>query len=129
VNPDNSILAAGGFIIQLMPGTEDETIAEIEKRLSEIPPISKQIEKGLTPEDLLIEVLGEERTKFLEKMPVSFTCVCSKDRFGNAIIGLGREEIQNMIDEDGKAEAHCHFCNQKYQYSKEELEELLKESK
>ena len=54
VNPDNSILAAGGFIIQLMPGTEDETITEIEKRLSEIPPISKQIEKGLTPEELLM---------------------------------------------------------------------------
>src|SRR3954454_6266965 len=64
VNPDNSILAAGGFIIQLMPGTEDEAITEIEKQLSEIPPISKQIEKGLSPEELLIEVLGKEETKF-----------------------------------------------------------------
>ncbi len=129
VNPDNTILAAGGFIIQLMPGTEDETITKIEKRLSEIPPISKQIESGLSPEELLIEVLGKEEVKFLEKMPVSFTCTCSKDRFGNAIIGLGKTEIQEMIDEDGQAEAHCHFCNEKYHYSKEELEELKKESK
>ena len=59
-------------------------------------------------------------------MPVSFTCTCSKERFGNAIIGLGEEEIQEMIEEDGKAEAHCHFCNEKYQYSKEELEGLSK---
>ena len=129
VNPDNTILAAGGFIIQLMPGTEDETITKIEKRLSEIPPISKQIESGLSPEELLIEVLGKEEVKFLEKMPVSFTCTCSKDRFGNAIIGLGKTEIEEMIDEDGQAEAHCHFCNEKYHYSKEELEELKKESK
>lgn len=128
VNPDNTILAAGGFIIQLMPGTEDETINKIEKRLSEIPPISKQIENGLSPEELLIEVLGEEEVKFLETMPISFTCTCSKERFGNAIIGLGKTEIQEMIDEDGQAEAHCHFCNEKYLYSKEELEEFKKES-
>ena len=129
VNPDNSILAAGGFIIQLMPGTEDETISKIEKRLSEIPPISQQIEKGLSPEDLLIEVLGKEEIKFLENMPVSFECNCSRERFGNAIIGLGKAEIQDMIDEDGKAEAHCHFCNEKYQFSIEELEVFKNESK
>ncbi|WP_428910351.1 Hsp33 family molecular chaperone HslO [Niallia sp. Krafla_26] len=129
VNPDNSILAAGGFIIQLMPGTEDETISKIEKRLSEIPPISKQIEKGLSPEDILLEVLGKEEIKFLEKMPVSFTCTCSKERFGNAIIGLGKKEIQAMIDEDGQAEAHCHFCNEKYLYSIEELVAFKDESK
>lgn len=129
VNPDNSILAAGGFIIQLMPGTDDKTITKIETRLSEIPPISKQIGKGLSPEDILMEILGKEEIKFLEKMPVSFTCTCSKERFGNAIISLGKAEIQEMINEDGQAEAHCHFCNQKYLYTKEELEEFLKESK
>ncbi|MCQ6276738.1 Hsp33 family molecular chaperone HslO [Bacillus sp. V3B] len=128
VNPNNSILAAGGFIIQLMPGTDDETITKIEKRLTEIPPISKQIEKGLSPEDLLTEVLGEEQIKFLEKFPVSFTCTCSKERFGNAIIGLGKKEIQDMLDTDGQAETHCHFCNEKYLYTKEELEELKKDA-
>ena len=128
VNPDNSILAAGGFIIQLMPGTEDETITKIENRLKTIPPISKQIEKGLTPEELLEEILGDEPIKFLEKMPVSFTCTCSKERFGTAIISLGAEEIQDMIETDGQAEAHCHFCNEKYIFTKEELEGLKKEA-
>jgi molecular chaperone Hsp33 len=124
VNPDNSILAAGGFIIQLLPGTDDETITLIENRIQSIPPVSKLIEKGLSPEELLYEILGKENVKILETMPVSFQCTCSKERFGNAIISLGASEIEQMINEDGKAEAHCHFCNEKYPFSKEELEEF-----
>jgi molecular chaperone Hsp33 len=129
VNPDNTILAAGGFIIQLMPGTEDETITEIEERLKVIPPISKLIEKGLTPEEVLEEVLGKGNVRFLETQPVAFTCTCSKERFGDAIVTLGKEEIADMIEEDGKAEAQCHFCNETYQYSREELEEMKSEAK
>lgn len=124
VNPDNTILAAGGFILQLMPGTEEETIIQIEERLKKIPPVSKLIEKGLTPEELLTELLGQDNLKILEKQPVSFACTCSKERFGNVITSLGANEIQEMIDEEGKAEAQCHFCNEKYHYTKEELEEL-----
>lgn len=124
VNPDNTILAAGGFIIQLMPGTDEGTISEIENRLSTIEPISRQIEKGYTPEKILDEILGEGNVRILEKIPVSFQCTCSKERFANAIISLGKEEINDMIETDGQAEAHCHFCNEKYLYSREELEKL-----
>lgn len=129
VNPDNTILASGGFIIQLMPGTDDETITEIEKRLKAIPPVSKLIEKGLSPEELLFEILGKENVKILESMPVAFQCTCSKERFGSAIISLGTEEIESMIIEDGQAEAHCHFCNEKYMFNKDELEALKNEAK
>lgn len=129
VNPDDSILAAGGFIFQLMPGTEDETITKIEERLKTIPPISRLIEKGLTPEEILEELFGQENVNVLEKMPVKFECNCSKERFAGAIISLGSKEIRDMIEEDGMAEAHCHFCNEKYHYSKEELEELEREAK
>ncbi len=129
VNPDNSILAAGGFILQLMPGTDDETITKIEERLAKIPPISKLIENGLTPEKILEEILGEGEVKVLETLPVSFKCKCSKERFGNAIISLGEKEIQEMIDDDEMAEAKCHFCNENYVFSKEELEELKVEAK
>lgn len=124
VNPDNTILAAGGFIIQLMPGTDEGTISEIENRLSTIEPISRQIEKGYTPEKILDEILGEGNVRILEKIPVSFQCTCSKERFANAIISLGKEEINDMIETDGQAEAHCHFCNEKYLYTREELEKL-----
>ncbi|OIK16710.1 Hsp33 family molecular chaperone [Bacillus sp. MUM 116] len=126
VNPDDSILAAGGFILQLMPGIEDKVISKIEERLKIIPPISKLIEKGLTPEEILGELFGEESVKILETMPIKFQCTCSKERFANAILGLGAVEITAMIEEDGQAEAHCHFCNEKYLFTKEELE-LLKE--
>ncbi|MEK3888959.1 Hsp33 family molecular chaperone HslO [Bacillus sp. FSL K6-3431] len=124
VNPDNTILAAGGFIIQLMPGTEDKVITEIEGRLTSAPPVSTMIREGLMPEEILNRLLGKENVKILEKMPIEFRCTCSKERFGNAIISLGVKEIQEMIDDDGKAEAQCHFCNAAYQFSLEELEEL-----
>lgn len=129
VNPDNSILAAGGFIIQLMPGADDETITKIEKRLTEIPPVSKLIQQGLTPEQLLETIFDEGNVKVIEKMPISFSCTCSKERFSNALISLGKEEIEDIIETDGQAETHCHFCNEKYIFSKEELENLLAEVK
>lgn len=127
VNPDNTILAAGGFIIQLMPGCEDETIDEIEKRLSSIEPVSKMIEKGYTPEQILEAVLGKENVQILSSMPVQFQCQCSKERFGAAILGLGVKEIKEMIVEDGKAEAQCHFCLEKHHFSREELEGFVNE--
>lgn len=129
VNPDNSIQTAGGFIIQLMPGTDDSTITEIENRLQSIPPVSKMIQAGLTPEEVLDQLLGEGNVKVLEKMPVSFQCQCSRERISNALISLGKAEIQDIIEEEGKAEAQCHFCNEQYQFSKEELEELAAEAK
>ncbi|WP_274308737.1 Hsp33 family molecular chaperone HslO [Solibacillus daqui] len=127
VNPDNTILAAGGFIVQLMPGCEDETINEIEKRLSSIEPVSKMIEKGYSPEQILTAVLGEGNVQILSTLPVQFQCQCSKERFGAAIIGLGVNEIQEMIDEDGGAEAQCHFCLEKYHFDQKELEGFIDE--
>ena len=129
VNPDDTILAAGGFIFQLMPGTPDPIISKLEERLKTIEPISKLIERGLTPEEILEELFGKDQVKVLETMPVSFECNCSKDRFANAIVGLGAAEITAMIEEDGQAEAHCHFCNEKYLFTKAELEELKKDAK
>ncbi|MEJ9279773.1 MULTISPECIES: Hsp33 family molecular chaperone HslO [Ureibacillus] len=127
VNTDNSVLAAGGFIIQLLPGCDDETIETIENHLKSVEPISKMIEKGYTPEQILDAVLGEGNVKVLETMPVQFNCGCSKERFGAAIKSLGVQEIQEMIDEDGGAEAECHFCLEKYHYSQEELEGFIRE--
>ena len=127
VDTDNSVLAAGGFIIQLMPNTDDETITKIEERLSNIEPVSKMIQRGLSPEEILEAVLGEGNIQILDKMSVHFDCNCSKDRFATAILGLGEKEIQDMIDEDGMAEAQCHFCLETYQYSKEDLESFINE--
>ncbi len=84
--------------------------SQIEQHLNNIEPVSKMIEKGLTPEKILEVVLGENNVQILDKTPVQFKCQCSKERFGAAIISLGVQEIQEMIDEDGGAEAQCHFC-------------------
>ena len=127
VDTDNSILAAGGFIIQLMPDTDDETITAIEKRLAHIEPVSTMIQRGLTPEEILEEVLGKGNVQILSKMPVKFECNCSKERFAEGILGLGEKEIREMIEEQGMAETQCHFCLEKYQYSKTELEALIDE--
>lgn len=124
VNPDLTILAAGGFIIQMMPGAADETITFIEKRIQNMPPISSLIQEGYTPEDILNEIFKEADWKYLEKQEVEFKCQCSKERVENAIAGLGNEEINAMIHEDGGAEAVCHFCNETYYLTKEELEAL-----
>ncbi|WP_409290945.1 Hsp33 family molecular chaperone HslO [Peribacillus sp. SCS-37] len=129
VNPDNSILAAGGFILQLLPGADEETIEQLEQRLKSIPPISKLIQQGLSPEEILEELMGKGDVKFLETLPVQFKCQCSKERIANALISLGSDEIGDIIEEDGKAEAQCHFCNEVYHFDKDELEELKAEAK
>lgn len=125
VNPDNTVLASGGFIIQVMPNCDDETITFIEQHLQTIEPISKMIEKGYTPEQILYTLLGEENVQILDTMPVQFKCQCSKERFGSAIMGLGVQEIKEMIEEDGGAETQCHFCMEKYYFTSEELQSLI----
>lgn len=125
VNPDNSIKAAGGFIIQVMPGAKDETVSKLENAINNMRPVSKLIEEGLTPEGLLNEILGTENVQMLETVDAQFECNCSHEKFLNAIKGLGEAEVQDMIKEDHGAEAVCHFCGNKYNYSEGELEELL----
>jgi len=124
VNPDYTILAAGGFILQLMPDVKDATIDEIEQRLKTIPPVSKMVEKGLTPEEILEELLGKGNVKVLETLSVAFVCRCSRERIADALISLGPKEIQDIIDEEGHAEASCHFCNETYYFTREDLEKL-----
>lgn len=125
VNPDNSIKASGGFIIQVMPGAKDETITKLEDAINNMTPVSKLIDQGLSPEALLYEVLGESNVQILEELPTQFECNCGHDKFLNAIKGLGEAEINSMIEEDHGAEAECHFCRSKYEYSEEELQALI----
>ncbi len=124
VNPDDSIQSAVGFMVQVMPDCEEDTIATIEKRLGEMPSVTEMIKRGLSPEEILNEILGEANVAILETLPVTFKCQCSRERITDAIIGLGQEEIMDLIITDGRAEAQCHFCNEKYEFSRHELEEM-----
>ncbi|WP_439743978.1 redox-regulated molecular chaperone HslO [Bacillus pseudomycoides] len=125
VNGDDSILAAGGFILQIMPGAQEETISFIEERLQKIPPVSKLIEQGLSPEELLYEVLGKEKVKVLETMDVQFNCTCSRERIESVLISLGKKELEQVREEEDETEVHCHFCNERYNFSKEDITNLI----
>ncbi|UOQ91374.1 Hsp33 family molecular chaperone HslO [Halobacillus shinanisalinarum] len=124
VNTDHSILASGGFIIQMMPGAEEKTTTAIEERLSQMAPISTMIREGKSPEQILHALLGEENVQLLDTLPVSFSCHCSRERVEMAISSLGDEEIERMIEEDQGAEAKCHFCNEAYHFDENDLKEL-----
>ena len=125
VNPDNTIKAAGGFIIQVMPGASEETMDFLDRRAAKMTPVSKLIDQGLTPSEIIDEIIGRDNWRKLDEMPAAFECTCSKERFLNAIATLDAQEIVTMIKEDGGAEADCHFCRNKVWIEKEELEALI----
>lgn len=123
VNPDNTIEVAGGFLIEMMPGADDEVAADLEAKLKTIPLVSESLRQGKTPEMILQEIFGTD-LEILDTLPVAFKCDCSKARFGKSIAALKPTEIQAMIDEDHGAEAVCQFCGTKYQFSAAELQTL-----
>ncbi len=125
VNGDDSVLAAGGFILQIMPGAQEETISFIEDRVQKIPPVSTLIEQGLSPEELLYAVLGEDKVKVLETMDVQFNCTCSRERIESVLISLGKTELEQVREEEEETEVHCHFCNERYKFSKEDITNLI----
>ncbi|MBW4829727.1 MAG: Hsp33 family molecular chaperone HslO [Clostridiaceae bacterium] len=125
VDRDLSVKAAGGYIVQLLPGTLDEDIDKLEESIKNSEPISTLIDKGLTPEEILENVFGKLNMNILDRKEVSFKCNCSRNKIETTLRSLGEKEIKSMIDEDGKAEVICHFCNEKYNFSKEDLKSLL----
>lgn len=125
VDTDESIKAAGGFMIQVMPDASDEAITQVEKNIAAIPLVSRLMESGETPEQILHRILGEENVQVLETMPVQFKCDCSRERFAEGLSSIGKEELLEMIHEDHGAEVVCHFCGEKYHYSESDLQELV----
>lgn len=124
VNEDNSIQVAGGFLIQVMPGASDSAIAHLEQRLKEVPMVSELLLAGQTPEEMLTLLFGADHVKVLEKVPVSFKCDCSKDKFAKALASIPVSQLTELIEEDHHAETVCRFCGNKYQFSEVELKEI-----
>ena len=125
VDKDISVKAAGGFIIQLLPGTSEEDIVKIEEALATIEPISALIDRGLSPEEIMEKILPGFNMQILDKVELKYKCDCSRDRIEEVLISIGNHELKAMIEEDGKAEVVCHFCNTKHQFTKDELEKLI----
>lgn len=125
VGTDQSVTAAGGYLIQLLPGAGEETITRIEEGVKRLGPVSPALERGLDGEGLLRAVLEGTQLEILEKHPVEYRCYCSRERVTRALISMGRGELASLIEEQGQAELTCQFCDKVYRYTKEELEELL----
>ena len=128
MNKDNTVKRAGGFIIQLMPFAGDEIIDRLEDNLKGITSVTSLLDEGCTPENILERLFGNLDLEITDTMPAKFYCNCSKERVEQAIVSIGRKEIQEMIDDGKEIEVKCHFCNTAYTYSVEELQEILKRS-
>lgn len=128
MNKDNTVRHAGGFIIQLMPFATEETISALEKKIAEFKSVTACLDAGHTPEEMMEQLLGDLGMKIYETMPTQFYCNCSKERVERAVISVGKDEIQSMIDEGKPIEVNCHFCNMNYEYSVDDLKRMLKEA-
>lgn len=129
MNKDNTVRCAGGFIIQLMPFATEETISQLEENLKDVTSVTDFLDKGYTPEQMLEKLIGHLDLEITDTIPTQFYCNCSKERVEQAVASIGRKDIQEMIDEGKDIEVKCHFCNTAYNYTVEDLENILKRSK
>jgi len=125
VDRDQSVLAAGGYLIQLLPGAGEDTISKVEGSLMAAGPVTGLLAQDDDPEALLRTALSDFKLEVLEKRPIAYRCYCSRERMERALISLGPEELKGIIDEQGKAELTCRFCDNVQHFSREELELLL----
>ena len=129
MNKDNTVRCAGGFIIQLMPFATEETISQLEENLKDVTSVTDFLDKGYTPEQMLEKLIGHLDLEITDTIPTQFYCNCSKERVEQAVASIGRKDIQEMIDEGKDIEVKCHFCNTAYNYTVEDLKNILKRSK
>ena len=123
---DQSVLAAGGYLIQLLPGAGEDVIAKVEGSLMAAGPVTGLLRSDPDPEAMLRRALSDFDLEILEKSPIEYRCYCSRDRMERALISLGPEELQAMIDEQGSADLTCRFCDNVQHFSKADLEAMVR---
>ncbi|MFZ5943810.1 MAG: Hsp33 family molecular chaperone HslO [Bacillota bacterium] len=127
VNPDLSVAASGGIIIQALPQAEEEILIRIEENIANIKPISTLIKEGNGPRELIDIYLKGIQVNILDEKPANFRCRCSEKRIRDILVSLGKGELEDIIEKEGKSTVTCHFCNEEYTFNKEELQNLLLE--
>ena len=126
VDRDQSVKAAGGYLIQLMPGAAEDTIAKVEGGIMAAGAVSAILEKNDDPEAMLRTVMSDFDLKILETCPVEYRCYCSRERVERALISLGRTELEQMLSEQGGCQLTCQFCDPVYEFTAEDIQRLLK---
>lgn len=124
---NNTVKQAGGFIVQLMPFAEEEVIVKLEENLMKIKPVTTMLDEGMTPTQILETVLDGLDLQITEECECRFFCNCDKPRVEKALISIGKEELQMMIDEGKTIEVNCHFCNRNYEFTVEELKGMVED--
>ena len=125
VDQDQSVKVAGGYLIQLLPGAPDEIIDKLEAGIRRAGAVTPMLEAGLTPEDILGQVCGELGVVFMETEEVAYKCYCSRERVEQALISLGRKELQEIRDEGKVFPVECQFCDHIYEFTPEDIQEML----
>ena len=125
---DNTVKQAGGFILQLMPFADEAVIAKLEENIGKLPSVTSMLEEGNNPEEMIARVLEGFDVEIMDKIPTAFDCNCSKDRVERAIVSIGKDEIEAMINDGEPIEVNCHFCNSHYIFTVDDLKEILKKS-
>lgn len=126
VDRDGSVRQAGGFIIQLMPFTSDEVIDGLEKKISGMDSVTNMLERGLTPEGILEEILGDFGLEMTDTLPAAFVCDCSKEKVSRALATISKKDMDDIINDGESIEVKCQFCNKAYQFGIDELKEIRK---
>jgi molecular chaperone Hsp33 len=128
VEPEGNVSSAGGLLVQLLPGAGDEIAWRLEQNIRALPSFTQLAKKWTTPEEIARAALTGFQANVLSQQRIKFLCRCSQEKVLTTIASLGESEIRSMLAEDGKAEVRCHFCNEQYQISGAQLEELLEAS-
>ena len=125
VDRDQSVKVAGGYLLQLLPGAPDEVIDKLEAGIQRAGAVTAMLEQGMTPEDILGQVVGDLGVVFMETAPVSYKCYCSRERVASALISLGREELKEIAEEGKAFPVECQFCDTIYSFTPEDIQEML----
>ena len=126
MDTDCSVKVAGGYLVQLLPGAPDEVIDAVEKGIKNAGAVTKMLENGMTPEEILTEVCGDLGVLFFENEPVSYKCYCTRHRVEAALISVGREELTEIMEEGKTFPVECQFCDEIYRFTPEDIADLLK---
>ena len=128
ISPEQTVRAAGGYLIQLLPGADEGVISAIERGVARVGAVSAQLDRGLGPVELLQDVLSDFQLEMLETSPVEYRCYCSRERVSRALISVGASELKSLIQEQGGTDLTCQFCDKVYHFTREDLEALLQEA-
>ena len=127
VNPDLSVRAAGGLLLQLLPFCPDGIIDQVEKNVAALPPMTTMLDSGMSVEQILEKALAGMDFDILDSFEPAYRCTCSREKIERALMALPTDEMRSLPDENGMTEATCSFCDQVYRFTRADLEELIKQ--